>query len=127
MAHHWLVLAIAVVAAVAGRSAGVPLSEFVAWGPAAGDAYLERNDDYYTNALVVPGGVSFPFFNSSFTQLFVNNNGVLTFNFPIATYTPQPFPIANQPAIAVYWADVDTRNTAVDDPSVDNLVWYSYR
>ncbi|WP_334310973.1 nidogen-like domain-containing protein [Microcystis aeruginosa] len=51
------------------------------------------------------------FFGSDFSTFFVNNNGNLTFVDPLFEFTPSPFPITNQPMIAPYWGDVDTRGT----------------
>jgi hypothetical protein len=42
----------------------------------------------------------------------VNNNGNLTFNFPLGTYTPPPLNSLNDDIIAPYFADVDTRDPA---------------
>ena len=55
--------------------------------------------------------VLFPinFFGQMPTQYFVNNNGNITFNGPVSTFTPQAFPVAAQPMIAPFWGDVDTR------------------
>ena len=47
-----------------------------------------------------------------FSLLQVNNNGDITFTFPLSKYTPEPFPLENDlQMIAPYWADVDTRGT----------------
>jgi len=45
----------------------------------------------------------------SFTTFYVNNNGNITFGGGVGTYAPMAFPIADQPMIAPWWADVDTR------------------
>ena len=41
----------------------------------------------------------------------MNNNGNITFNEGVSEFTPIMFPIADQPMIAPYWGDVDTRGT----------------
>ncbi|MEI8259210.1 MAG: nidogen-like domain-containing protein, partial [Deltaproteobacteria bacterium] len=51
------------------------------------------------------------FFGATHNSLYINNNGNVTFNAPVGTYTPSAFPIAAQPMIAPWWADVDTRGT----------------
>jgi MYXO-CTERM domain-containing protein len=51
------------------------------------------------------------FYSGSYTTAWVNNNGNLSFNGPLSTYTPSAFPGAPEPMIAPYWADVDTRNS----------------
>lgn len=82
-------------------------------GPAGyGDLALNRNDDSFTSA-VLPFAMNF--FGNSYSagdNFFINNNGNITFNAGLNAYTPEPFPISNQPMIAPYWGDVDTRNQA---------------
>ena len=43
----------------------------------------------------------------------VSNNGLISFNssLPSPNHTPQTFPLANNPVVAPFWADVDTRGT----------------
>jgi hypothetical protein len=49
------------------------------------------------------------FFGNNYDSIFVNNNGNISFNGPVSTFTPSPFPVSRQPLIAPYWGDVDTR------------------
>ena len=49
------------------------------------------------------------YFANTYTSMYVNNNGNISFAAGISTFTPAPFPIASQPMIAPWWADVDTR------------------
>ncbi|WP_137166552.1 nidogen-like domain-containing protein [Salinimonas lutimaris] len=49
------------------------------------------------------------FFGTFYDSFWVNNNGNITVNGPVSGFTPNPFPSANQPMIAPFWADVDTR------------------
>jgi MYXO-CTERM domain-containing protein len=53
-----------------------------------------------------PTGLTF--FGRTFNNFYLNNNGNITFSGALGTFTPAPFPIANQPMIAPWWADVDT-------------------
>ncbi len=78
-------------------------------GGAAGYGTLAmgRNDDESSSRLDLPFDVNF--FGTTYNSFFVNNNGNITFDGPVSTYTPRPFPIASQPMIAPYWGDVDTR------------------
>jgi Nidogen-like/Bacterial Ig domain len=73
------------------------------------------NGNYLTNLLATIG---FPinFFGTTYTNLYVNNNGNVTFGDLLSTYTPTPLinlvtsdanTITN--IIAPFWADVDTR------------------
>lgn len=68
---------------------------------------LARNDDSSTGAINI--GFTANFFGSSFTQAFVNNNGNLTFNSPLSTFTPFGLDTTTTPIIAPFFADVDTR------------------
>jgi hypothetical protein len=74
--------------------------------PAFSTNTLAANDDLSTG--LVP--ISFPinFFGTQYTQLYVNNNGNLTFTAPLGTFTPSPIVANATPMIAAFWADVDT-------------------
>jgi hypothetical protein len=73
---------------------------------------LARNDDGSTGAVNM--GFTIDFFGAVFTSLFVNNNGNVTFNAPLGTFTPFPLLSTNARIIAPFFADVDTRNTATN-------------
>jgi hypothetical protein len=92
-------------------------------GPNDDDHYLE-NDDHgqlITNLLATIG---FPinFFGTTYTNLYVNNNGNVTFDNYLPTWTPKTlvslvtnnFAAHSAPTniIAPFWADVDTRGSA---------------
>ncbi|MGB3756687.1 MAG: nidogen-like domain-containing protein [Rivularia sp. (in: cyanobacteria)] len=97
---------IAIGTANKAQAAGIILDGF--GGDAGfGDLALPRNDDGSSNQLNLPFGINF--FGNNFDNFFINNNGNLTFTNPLGSFTPQPFPLSNQPIIAPYWADVDTR------------------
>jgi hypothetical protein len=69
---------------------------------------LGANDDGSTAAQNI--GFTINYFGNNFSQLFVNNNGNVTFNAPLATFTP--FGLTGNigtPIIAPFFADVDTR------------------
>jgi hypothetical protein len=68
---------------------------------------LPANDDGSTGAVNI--GFSTNFFGTTFTQLFVNNNGNVTFDAALSTFTP--FGLTGNigtPIIAPFFADVDT-------------------
>jgi RHS repeat-associated protein len=71
---------------------------------------LPRNDDGST------GQVSLPFtakyFGHDYAELYVNNNGNVTFDAPQSIYTPYTLMETGRVIIAPFFADVDTRNTA---------------
>lgn len=65
------------------------------------------NDDGSTGP--VPLTFTANFLGTNYTQLFINNNGNVTFDSALATYTPFPLSSTNRVIIAPYFADVDTR------------------
>ncbi len=72
---------------------------------------LEANDDGSTSAVNLgidgEGGVNF--FGQNFTQIYVNNNGNLTFESPFGTFTPRGLATGvGRPIIAPFFADVYT-------------------
>lgn len=68
---------------------------------------LPGNDD----GSVGPVGLGFTanFFGQNYSQLWVNNNGNVTFDGPLSVFTPVPLLTTNIPIIAPFFADVDTR------------------
>ncbi|MBD1389778.1 nidogen [Neiella sp. HB171785] len=77
------------------------------YGESAFSAGNERNDDGSSGSHQLPFEINY--FGTTYSEFIVNNNGNITFNGGVSTWTPQPFPVASQPMIAPYWADVDTR------------------
>jgi alpha-tubulin suppressor-like RCC1 family protein len=53
-------------------------------------------------------GFTANFFGTNYTQLFVNNNGNVTFGSSLFAYTATPIQTAGKVIIAPFWADVDT-------------------
>lgn len=91
----------------------VPLASGVAFaGAIVSNAFnsntLAGNDDGSTS--LVDLGFSANFFGTTYTSLYVNNNGNITFDSAQSTYTP--FGLTSNtgtPIIAPFFADVDTR------------------
>ncbi|PIO34375.1 hypothetical protein AB205_0044100 [Aquarana catesbeiana] len=51
-----------------------------------------------------------PLFGRYYSYLYVNNNGLLSFSWPISQYIPQALPVAfGNPFLAIFWTDVDNR------------------
>ena len=69
-----------------------------------------------------PSGVNY--YGSSYTDAWVNNNGNVTFNAAVSTYTPLPFPISAQPMLAPFWGDVDTRAGDVNGNGGDEVYYF---
>jgi VCBS repeat-containing protein len=78
-----------------------------------GTLALPAGDDNSSGAInftSVFGSAGLDFFGTSYTSLFVNNNGNITFRAPSSTFTPATISAGlNNPIIAPFWADVDTR------------------
>jgi len=126
MARRCAALALALAAALCfhdGVCAQAPLITGLG-GPAGfGVDALPPDDD--NSSAPIPLATAFPsgleFFGSNYRDVFVNANGNVSFNMPLAEFTPMPFPVASQPIIAPWWADVDTRGAA---PAGENRVYW---
>ncbi len=84
-----------------------PLDSAIRNRPGFNSYTLPANDDGYTDR--VPLGFTVDFFQQSYTSLFVNNNGNVTFDSPQATFTPYDLTSTQRVIIAPFFADVDTR------------------
>lgn len=71
--------------------------------------FLPANDDGSVGPVNI--GFSLNFFGSNYSQLWVNNNGNVTFTGPLSTYTPFSLLSTSTPIIAAFFGDVDTRAT----------------
>ena len=74
--------------------------------------FLPKNDDDSSQALVAPFPMTF--FGAQQSELYVNNNGNVTFGDALGDYTPSAFGQGDSydgpPIIAPFFADVDTWN-----------------
>ncbi len=77
---------------------------------------IPRNDD--GSSPITSLGFTINFFGKSRAQVYVNNNGNITFDNPLATYTPFGLVSTRREIIAPFFADVDTR------PGGSRLVTY---
>ena len=68
---------------------------------------LARNDDGSTG--LIPLGFTVDFFGLLFSSAYVNNNGNITFDAALSTYTPFDLTSTGRQIIAPFFADVDTR------------------
>ena len=113
LALHCAILLAGLVPAFSS-SAQVPLIADGGGTVGFGTECLSPNDD--GSSLVIPLAEAFPsgvrFFDRTHTNMYVNTNGNITFSGSLRTYTPRSFPVADQPMIAPYWADVDIRGSA---------------
>ncbi|KAM4544548.1 alpha-tectorin isoform 1-T1 [Odontesthes bonariensis] len=75
------------------------------YGPGHRDLETPKMDDGSSPeiALLVP----FFFFNVPYRSIYVNNNGVISFNVQVSQFTPEAFPLSDSRSfIAPLWADV---------------------
>jgi gliding motility-associated-like protein len=67
-----------------------------------------RNDDGSSGNILLP--FNFCFFGTTYNSCYINNNGNLTFNAGVSSFSSTGFPTnSGSPMIAPFWADVDTR------------------
>lgn len=69
---------------------------------------LPANDDGFTGLVNI--GFTIDFYAVTTGNLFVNNNGNVTFDAPLATFTPFNLLSTSRQIIAPFFADVDTRS-----------------
>ncbi|MEM6671909.1 MAG: nidogen-like domain-containing protein [Planctomycetota bacterium] len=77
-----------------------------------------RNDD--GSGQLFLSGWSFDFYGTAWSDVWVNNNGNVSFGVPFSTFSASGFPISSFPMIAPFWGDVDTRA----DSGADGAVWF---
>ena len=92
-----------------------------------GDNVLDRNDDGSSTAIditaIFEDGIDIG--GQTFTKLYVNNNGNITFGYGLSTYTPGVIGgTTGLEIIAPFWADVDTR---VDVPGANDGVFWDIK
>jgi hypothetical protein len=92
-----------------------------------------RSDDGSTLAINIAAifGAGLDFFGHTYNSLYINSNGNITFGGPNSSYTPSQITAGvNNPIIAPFWADVDTRGGAAaatpgGNSTGSNQVYYS--
>nr|XP_033814614.1 sushi, nidogen and EGF-like domain-containing protein 1 [Geotrypetes seraphini] len=88
----------------------VPLDDFYPFGLEQGDSITRKQDDGGSGLL--PISIQFPFFGAAHAELYVNNNGILSFLKEVSQFTPVAFPISkDRRVVAAFWADVDNRKS----------------
>lgn len=75
---------------------------------------MAPNDDGSTGQITLP--FTFTLYGTPYNYCWVNNNGNVTFDYGLGSYTPWGFPSGDNPMLAPFFADVDTRGTG--------SVWY---
>ncbi|TRY64597.1 hypothetical protein DNTS_002228 [Danionella cerebrum] len=81
---------------------------FYSYGPMVENTTNAPSDDGSSSSVQFP--TPFLFFGNKHQQIYVNNNGFLTFNQSSSQYDPDSFPaFKNQDIIAGLWTDLDNR------------------
>lgn len=75
---------------------------------------MAPNDDGSTGQITLP--FTFTLYGTPYNYCWVNNNGNVTFDYGLSSWTPWGFPSGDNPMLAPFFADVDTRGTG--------SVWY---
>lgn len=83
-----------------------------------GGTDCNRNDD--GSAQISLSGWSVDFYGTSFSDLYVNNNGNVSFGASFSAFSASGFPVSGFPMLAPFWGDVDTRAGS----GTDGAVWY---
>ncbi|XP_056324999.1 homeobox-like protein HDP1 [Danio aesculapii] len=85
---------------------------FYPFGSAAGDSINPAIDDGSSSVITLLS--SFPFFGRTYQQIYVNNNGDLTFSQAFSRYVPYSFPAnGSQDIIAGLWTDLNNGASGV--------------
>lgn len=69
---------------------------------------LAPNDDGSSDTIQLPFSVCL--YGQTYNQIFINNNGNVTFNSSMGTFSATAFPSNGDAIVAPFWGDVDTRN-----------------
>ncbi|MFH0297241.1 nidogen-like domain-containing protein [Bradyrhizobium sp. 31Argb] len=98
---------------VAAKLLGTGLIKDLPGAEGYGELAFDHGDDNSSEAIDITsafGAQGINFFGHQYKSLYINNNGNITFGSPTDAYTPSVIDAGlNNPIIAVFWADVDTR------------------
>nr|XP_021335859.1 sushi, nidogen and EGF-like domain-containing protein 1 [Danio rerio] len=85
---------------------------FYPFGLSAGDSKTTADDDASSSAITLLS--PFLFFGRTYQQIYVNNNGDLTFSQALPQFVPSSFPAnGSQDIIAGFWADLNNGASGV--------------
>ncbi|KAJ7304140.1 hypothetical protein JRQ81_011668 [Phrynocephalus forsythii] len=76
------------------------------YGKAVGDQTTPKEDDGTSPRIRI--SEPFTFYGKKYNSVYVNNNGVVSFDTPVPEYTPEAIPLVNGKAfVAPFWGDVN--------------------
>jgi len=87
-----------------GGASGYGENSFTSAGPDVGDL---DDGSILVDVTSVFGGGGINYFGTSYTDLYINSNGLLTFGSPETAYDPQGLSGYDTPAIVPFWTDID--------------------
>lgn len=116
-----LTVALALVLSTVGlfhdaRAAAAATTSSIVTSPGCHAHQVARNDDGSSAAVSLPFILNF--YGKKQSKIYVNNNGNVTFDAPLSTFTPFVITADTPPIIAPFFADVDTR------PSTSGITSY---
>ncbi|KAI1896385.1 hypothetical protein AGOR_G00094240 [Albula goreensis] len=86
--------------------------QFYPFGVSSGDTVNPPDDD--GSSLLIQLNETFPVFERRYRQLYVNNNGFISFDLPSSTFSPPSFPSnSGIDVIAPFWTDIDNRQSGI--------------
>ncbi|CAL1534931.1 unnamed protein product, partial [Lymnaea stagnalis] len=76
------------------------------YGSAQGDSKMQKDNEYATKRINIPSGI--PWKQQLIRNIWLSINGIISFDFEYASFSPQRLPSYAQPKLlAVYWTDLD--------------------
>ncbi|TRY83024.1 hypothetical protein DNTS_007642 [Danionella cerebrum] len=92
------------------RASNISSGPFYPFG--SNDTVTDRSDDGISPVIYFQQ--PFVYFGNTYNQIYISNNGFLTFDWPWYSYYPFQFPgYGGQDLIAPFWTDLDNRNYGV--------------
>ncbi|OJY33730.1 MAG: hypothetical protein BGP11_22995 [Rhodobacterales bacterium 65-51] len=73
------------------------------------------------NITSVFGASGINYFGTNYTSLYINTNGLITFQAPVTAYTPSALSALPYPAIAPFWSDVNITSGTAN--GTNNIYW----
>ncbi len=83
---------------------------------------MAPNDDGSTNLLAIP--FSFCLYGTNYTDLYINNNGNISFVNSYFTFSSSSFPDPTYIMVAPFWGDVDTRGAGTVEYKITATAMY---
>ena len=83
---------------------------------------MAPNDDLSSGLIAIP--FNFCLYGTNYTNLYINNNGNISFGTAYGTFSSSSFPFAPNVMVAPFWGDVDTRGTGTVKYKITSTALY---